>query len=95
MRLHGKTAIIFGGGQSKGEGIGNGRAICLKFAREGAKVMVIARHLESAQATVDMISGEGGTAFAFECDSTDEQSVRAALQDVLKYTVLLMYLCIV
>jgi len=39
MRLEGKTAIVVGAGQSPGEGMGNGRATALLFAREGAKVL--------------------------------------------------------
>ena len=35
MRLEGKVAVIVGAGQSPGEGIGNGRATTLRFAREG------------------------------------------------------------
>jgi NAD(P)-dependent dehydrogenase (short-subunit alcohol dehydrogenase family) len=38
-RLEGKVAIVVGAGQSPGEGIGNGRATALLFAREGAKVL--------------------------------------------------------
>jgi len=35
MRLQGKIAVVIGAGQSPGEGIGNGRATVLRFAREG------------------------------------------------------------
>ena len=38
MRLKDRVAIVVGAGQSPGEGIGNGRATALTFAREGAKV---------------------------------------------------------
>ena len=44
-----KTAIIVGAGQSPGEGMGNGRATALLFAREGAKVLAVDHRLESAQ----------------------------------------------
>lgn len=50
-RLKGKNAVIIGGGQRKGEGIGNGRAISIRFAEEGANVTVVARHKESAEGT--------------------------------------------
>ena len=53
MRLAGKTAIVVGAGQSPGEGMGNGRATVLLFAREGAKVLAVDHRLESAQ-------GDGG-----------------------------------
>ena len=38
MRLKGKAAIITGAGQREGDGVGNGRATAILFAREGAKV---------------------------------------------------------
>ncbi len=67
-RLQGKTAIIVGAGQSAGDTIGNGRAMAVLFAREGAQVLCIDRRLESAAETVAMISEEGGTASAFQAD---------------------------
>lgn len=69
-RLAGKTAIIVGAGQTPGETIGNGRAMAILFAREGAEVMCVDRRLESAEETVGMVTGEGGRAFAFEADIT-------------------------
>lgn len=75
-RLDGKIAIVVGGGQMPGEGLGNGRAIAILFAREGAKVMVVARHQERAQTTVDMIKEEGGEAFAYACDTANEEQVK-------------------
>ena len=41
MRLKDKVAIVVGAGQSPGEGVGNGRATALTFAREGAKVLCV------------------------------------------------------
>ena len=43
MRLEGKVAVIVGAGQSPGEGIGNGRATVLRFAREGARILAVDR----------------------------------------------------
>src|ERR1043166_2692661 len=71
-RGEGKAAIVVGGGQTPGEAIGNGRATAVVLAREGARVCVADRDLKSAQATVDMIMGEGGEAWAFEADVTSE-----------------------
>ena len=75
-RVEGKAAIVVGGGQTPGETIGNGRATAMLLAREGAQVIVADRSLASAQDTVDMISGEGGKAWAFEADITSEDSAR-------------------
>ena len=74
-RLEGKTAIIVGAGQTPGETIGNGRAMAMLFAREGAHVMCVDRRLDSAEETIRMIVDEGGPdkggrAFAFEADVT-------------------------
>ena len=76
MRLKEKVAIVVGGGQIPGGTIGNGRATAILFAREGAKVMVVDRNLESAQDTVSMIVEEGGIAKAVAADVTDEASLQ-------------------
>ena len=60
MRLEGKTAIIMGAGQSPGQGVGNGRATALLFAREGARVLCVDRDLASAADTAELIASEGG-----------------------------------
>ena len=71
-RLQGKIAVITGAGQSAGETIGNGRAMALLFAREGAQVLCVDRQLQSAAETVAMITAEAGGAAAFQADvSTD------------------------
>jgi NAD(P)-dependent dehydrogenase (short-subunit alcohol dehydrogenase family) len=67
--------VVIGGGQTPGETIGNGRATAIVLAREGARVVVVDRRLESAEETVEMIRGEGGEAEAQLADATDEESV--------------------
>jgi len=69
--LTGKVVIVAGGG-ALGDGIGNGRAAAILFARAGAKVLVVDRDLEPAQGTVDMIDAFGGVAEAFDADITNE-----------------------
>jgi NAD(P)-dependent dehydrogenase (short-subunit alcohol dehydrogenase family) len=68
-----------GGGQQTFDAatdpIGNGRAMCVLFAREGARVAVADRDPDRAGATVAQIRGEGGDAFAVTADITDEQDV--------------------
>jgi NAD(P)-dependent dehydrogenase (short-subunit alcohol dehydrogenase family) len=77
MRLKDRIAIVVGAGQSPGEGMGNGRATAITFAREGARVLCVDRNPASAQETVDMIVANGGTAAAFEADVTKESDVKA------------------
>src|SRR5260370_26497673 len=66
-RLAGKVAMVTGGG-SRGEGIGNGKAASILFAREGAKVVCADQVAGRAEETVAMITAEGGTASVFEGD---------------------------
>src|SRR5580700_7230263 len=81
MRLKDRVAIVVGAGQSPGEGMGNGRATALTFAREGARVLCVDHNLASAQETVDMIAAKGGTAVAFKADVTREAEIRAMVAE--------------
>ena len=81
MRLENKVAMVVGAGQTPGPPMGNGRATAVLFAREGAKVLVVDRDLDSANETVEIIGNEGGTAYAFEADVTDEVTLERAVAD--------------
>ncbi|MGX7951352.1 SDR family NAD(P)-dependent oxidoreductase [Tsuneonella sp. HG249] len=80
-RLAGKTAVVVGAGQQPGETVGNGKAIALTLAREGAAVLCVDRDLARAEETVAAIAGVGGTAFALAADIVNdaEEIVAAAL----------------
>ncbi|HZC15175.1 MAG TPA: SDR family NAD(P)-dependent oxidoreductase [Caulobacteraceae bacterium] len=79
-RLKDKTAIVVGAGQTPGETIGNGRAMAILFAREGAKVLCVDRVLARAEETAAMIAAEGGEASAFEADVTDAAQAAAIVE---------------
>ena len=83
MRLKDKVAIVVGAGQSPGEGVGNGRATALTFAREGAKVLCVDHRLESAQETVDLIKQKQGTAAAFKADVTKHADLKTMVADAM------------
>jgi NAD(P)-dependent dehydrogenase (short-subunit alcohol dehydrogenase family) len=72
MRLEGKVAIVVGAGQTPGDTIGNGRATAILFAREGARVVLVDRDLDSAAETRELIEKEGGTCFPCRADVTSE-----------------------
>ena len=72
-----------GGGQAPGEDIGNGRAVAVLLAREGATVMVADRDLAAAEATAGRIYDEGGSASAAAVDATVAAQVHEVVEDVL------------
>jgi 3-hydroxybutyrate dehydrogenase len=73
MRLAERTAFITGGGR------GIGRAIADTFAREGARVFVVARTAAEVERVAAEIRGERGADAAHAvCDVADPQSVARA-----------------
>jgi NAD(P)-dependent dehydrogenase (short-subunit alcohol dehydrogenase family) len=83
MRLKDRIAIVVGSGQSPGEGMGNGRATALTFAREGAKVLCVDHNLGSAEETVGMIRQSKGTAEAFKADVTKAADIKAMVGEAM------------
>ena len=61
-RLAGKTAIVVGAGQTPGVTMGNGRATALRFAQEGAHVLLVDRDDVSVKETQEMVLEAGGRA---------------------------------
>ena len=84
MRLKDRIAIVVGAGQSPGDGMGNGRAVALIFAREGAKVICVDHNQASAQETADLIAAKSGTAVAFQADVTADREVKAMVADAVR-----------
>lgn len=79
MRLKDKTAIVVGAGQTPGTTIGNGRAMAMLFAREGADVLCVDRDGARAEETVVMIAKEGGRAAALEANITKAGAAEALI----------------
>ena len=67
--LAGKTAIVTGAG-TEGEGIGIGRATAVVLAGEGARVCLVDREAQRAEATRAQIEALGGEAFITVGDVT-------------------------
>ncbi len=82
-RVEGKTLLIFGGGQTPGETVGNGRATAMLLAREGARVFVVDHSLAAAEETVALIRDEGGDATPFAADVVEEEDVRGAIDSCI------------
>jgi NAD(P)-dependent dehydrogenase (short-subunit alcohol dehydrogenase family) len=72
-RLDGKVALVTGGGS------GIGRAASLRFAEEGAAVMVADIGAGSAAETAETIAGHGGRASSVGVDAADAEAVKRAV----------------
>ena len=81
-RLLGKVALVFGAGSS-GPGLGNGKAVAMLFAREGAQVIAIDVNPDAANETAAIIREEGGAVVPVAADVTNSADVRAAVQVAL------------
>jgi NAD(P)-dependent dehydrogenase (short-subunit alcohol dehydrogenase family) len=79
MLLGEKTAIVTGAGS------GIGRASAIRFAEEGAAVVVADIRLGRAQETADAITGAGGRAHAVEVDVRDAAQVEAMVNAALEH----------
>jgi NAD(P)-dependent dehydrogenase (short-subunit alcohol dehydrogenase family) len=75
MGLQGKIALVTGASRGLGEGVA--RAL----ARDGAKVMLLARDGDLAQVVASEIAEAGGTAEALACDVSDYPAVERAVAD--------------
>jgi NAD(P)-dependent dehydrogenase (short-subunit alcohol dehydrogenase family) len=84
-RLEGRRVLVVGGGQMDiGEPdtpIGNGRAISVLCAREGARVAVADRDAKSAGATLELI--EKGRAVAIQADVTKEADIARMVSEAI------------
>jgi NAD(P)-dependent dehydrogenase (short-subunit alcohol dehydrogenase family) len=75
MRLEGKTAIVTGAAR------GIGKGIALRFAREGARVVVDDINVEGGQAVVAEIAQAGGDATFVNADISNPDDVNRLFRD--------------
>ena len=82
-KLQERVAIVYGAG-SVGEGWGNGKASAVAYARAGGKIVCVDMNEAAAQATAEIITGEGGEAVAVKANVTELDEVRAATDAAVK-----------
>ena len=75
-RLDGKVATITGAG-CVGPGWGNGRAACVRFAEEGAKIFAVDLRADTMDETLTRTRDAGGEVEPHLCDVTDPERVEA------------------
>ncbi len=76
-RLTGKAAIVTGAAS------GIGRASAIRFAREGAKVVIADINEAGGDESADAIRQEGGEASFIHCDVSDTKDVQALVDETL------------
>ena len=79
-QLANQIAVVTGAGR------GIGRAIALKFAAEGADVVVVSRTQENSEKVAAEIRALGRKAWAFAVDVADSAAVSAAAEKILTET---------
>jgi NAD(P)-dependent dehydrogenase (short-subunit alcohol dehydrogenase family) len=77
QKLKDKVALVTGGGTGIGE------AICLKFAREGARVLVNGLPGDPIEDVVTAIVDGAGSAAAFAADVSTEEGARTCVEEVV------------
>ncbi|MBQ6663400.1 MAG: SDR family oxidoreductase [Firmicutes bacterium] len=77
-RLEGKVAIV------TGSGAGQGKASAIRFAKEGAKVVVADFNEAAGKAVVEEIKANGDEAMFVKVDVSNEESVKNMVEETVK-----------
>jgi NAD(P)-dependent dehydrogenase (short-subunit alcohol dehydrogenase family) len=75
--LRGKTALVTGGSR------GLGLVLARELARQGARLVLVARDLDGLSRARDELAGRGAEVLARTCDVTDRRQVEEAVSAAL------------
>jgi NAD(P)-dependent dehydrogenase (short-subunit alcohol dehydrogenase family) len=78
MRLDGTVAIITGASR------GLGKAVAIRFAKEGARLAICSRHAAQVEETAQEIRRAGGTVVALKADVSSDRDVDRLVAATLK-----------
>mgnify|MGYP001301467643 FL=1 len=78
MRLHKRVAVITGAGS------GIGRATAVRFAAEGASVVVAEINVRGGEETVRIVREQGGEASFIQTDVAQESAIQAMIDFALQ-----------
>jgi NAD(P)-dependent dehydrogenase (short-subunit alcohol dehydrogenase family) len=81
-RLQDKVAIVMGAG-CVGPGWGNGRAVCVRFAEEGARIFAVDLNPDALKETIERTQAVGGEIIGHICDITDGTAVAGMVKACL------------
>jgi len=79
--MEGRKAVVVGAGQPESDLLGNGRAIAMFLAREGAEVCAVDRDRERAEATAEIIRKAGGKAHVIVADVGNADDCARLIED--------------
>jgi NAD(P)-dependent dehydrogenase (short-subunit alcohol dehydrogenase family) len=82
-RLTGKVIVVVGAGQQPGQTIGNGRATSIRFAQEGAELILVDRDPDALAATVADVESEAAHAASVVVDITADDAPDRIVQAAL------------
>lgn len=82
-RLKDKVVLVTGAG-SVGPGWGNGRAIAVRFAEEGAKVFAVDRDADRMLETIRLVKEAGGEIETATCNVTQSASIASVVEACIK-----------
>lgn len=82
-RLDGKVCVVVGAGQQPGQTIGNGRATAIRFAEEGARLVLVDRDLDALAQTAHDVAERDPAAVTVIVDVSADDAPAVIIETAL------------